>query len=345
MPIALETRQYTQEGQLPHSPGELIYAGNNFELIAGQSNRTLAVEIAKILEHTLDEPVENFKDGEINVAMSHNLRRKHAVLLQSTAPPHVNDYWMELFMMVDAARRASAAEITTVIPYFGYSRKDRKDQPRVAISASAVANILVNQRVDRIMTVDIHAEQSQGYILNPWDNLYASYSLVPRMEKIEGLNKDNLIIVAPDFGATTRTKKYAAAFKVFDIGVVYKQRDVKPNSKSNAIFFIGDATGKDVILTDDILNTGGTLKEAAIMLKSQGASRIFAAITHGIFLDNALKELDESPIEQIFVTDSIEHRPEVINHPKVEIVSIAPLLADGIKRIHTGQGLTSFFEN
>ncbi len=322
---------------------QTVFRRNDFELITGQSNPGLASQIAEILEHKLDSPITLFKDGEVDVKISRNLRRKHAVLIQSTSPPHVNDYYMELFMMVDAARRASADEITAVLPYFGYSRKDRKDQPRVALSASAVANILVGLGVDRVLTVDIHAEQAQGYILQPWDNLHASYALVPRIAP--QVDKNNLVIIAPDFGAATRARKYAAAFGLLAIGMVYKERDVKPNSKSNSMFFIGDVKDKDVVIVDDILNTGSTMCDGATMLEANGARRIFAAVTHGVFSDDALERISASPIQKVYVTDSINQREEVRNHPKIEIVSLAPLLAEAIQRVHTGEGLTSLFQH
>ncbi len=248
---------------------------------------------------------------------------------------------MEVFLMADAARRASAEEVTVVLPYFPYARQDRKDQPRVSISASLLANLLAASGADRIVTVDIHAEQAQGYILVPWDNLYASYALVPTLQK---LNMENLAVVSPDMGGVKRATAYAKLLGTSNIAVVYKERDVQPNSASRALFSIGDVDGKDLIITDDIIASGTTLVDAAIMLKQKGAGRIVAAAAHGLFLGNALQNLSDSPIEAVYVTDSIAHRQEVIDHSQIHVVTIAPLLAEAIRRIHTGEGLSNLLD-
>lgn len=335
------------ESLLPHQSipdllPKTILRQNDFELITGQSNPALARDISHILEHTLDEPVVLFKDGEIKPKISVNLRRKHAIIIESTAPPHVNDYIVETFLMIDAARRASADEITVVLPYFGYARQDRKDEPRVPISASLFADLLTKAGASRIVTLDIHSEQAQGYIQQPWDNLYASFALVPVI--LQDIDPTNLVVVSPDIGATKRTAKYAKAMGTTNLAVVYKERDIKPNSRANALFLIGSVEGKNALLTDDLLGSGGTLVDAARMLKEKGAKRIYAAVTHGLFLGTALSDIEQSPIEMVYVTDSLAHREEVKNNPKIRIASVAPMLAEAIKRIHTGTGLSDLFE-
>ncbi len=326
--------------QTDHHP-ETVLRFNDFELITGQSNPQLAREVGKLLEHVPDEPIILFTDGEVKAKISHNLRRRHAVVIQSTSPPHVNDYIMETLIMIDAARRASADEITVVLPYFGYARQDKKDQPRVPISASLVANLLTMTGANRIVTIDIHAEQAQGYVLDPWDNIYASHAVVPVIKN--DIDTSNLVVVSPDVGATKRTAKYAEALGVTNLAVVYKEREITPNSKSKALFLIGDVEGKDALITDDLLKTGGTLVDAAEMLVSKGAKRIYAAVTHGLFLEDALTDIEKSSIEKVYVTDTIAHRHEVKNNPKIQIISIAPMLAEAIQRIHTGEGLTDLF--
>lgn len=330
--------------QLPseESYPSMLLHGYDFELITGQSNPDLARAIGTILSHIPDEPILLFKDGEIKPKISGNLRRKHAIIIESTSPPHVNDYYIGLLLMIDAARRASADEITVVLPYFGYARQDRKDEPRVPISASALANILISTGADRIVTLDIHSEQAQGYIQEPWDNLYASFALVP--EILKDIDPKNLVVVSPDIGAAKRTAKYAKAMGTTNIAIVYKERDLKPNSRANAVFLIGNVEGKDVLITDDLIAGGSTMVDAARVLKENGAQRIFGSATHGLFLGEAIQTIEASPIERIYVTDSIVQRNEIKTHPKIRIVSVAGMLAEAIRRIHTGLGLSDLFE-
>lgn len=313
----------------------------DFELITGQSNPPLARRISELLKSAVDEPITLFADGEIKAQLSHTLRRKHAFIIQSTSPPHCNDYLMETFFMIDAARRASAEEITVVLPYFGYGRQDRKDEPRVAISASLVAHLLIAAGANRLVTLDIHAEQSQGFIQQPWDNLYASSIFVPVIK--QEIPVDNLVVVSPDVGGTKRADKYAKALGATQLAFAYKERDTKPNSTAKTLSITGDVAGKDALIVDDILSSGGTLINAAYMLKQKGAKRVFATITHGIFLGNSLSDIEKSSLDVVYITDTIPPRLEVVAHPKIRVISAAPLLAEAIGRIHTGGGLTSLF--
>ena len=307
-----------------------------FVLLTGRANPKLAHSIAKILKKDLDEPISVFSDGEIRVKISLNLRRRHVFIIQPTAPP-VNDNIMELILMIDAAKRASASEIIGVIPYFGYSRQDRKEKSRVPISASAIASIFEYAGVNRIFTVDIHSEQQEGFIKGPWDNVYASYSLLP---EIRARKTSNLVVASPDKGGVTRATGYARLLKASGIAIVYKERDVHVNDMSETLTMVGNVRGKDVLLVDDMISTGGTLFNAADFLVKQGAKSVRAAVTHGLFSGDALEKLTKLPIDEVIVTDTILHRKAVVNHSKITIVSVAPLVAEVIRRIQTGASIS-----
>lgn len=309
---------------------------NGYILLTGRANPKLAFDTAKILEHTLYEPITIFSDGEIRVRIPENLRRRHVFIIQPTSTP-VNDSIMEVMFMVDAARRSSASEITVVTPYFGYSRQDRKEMPRVPISSSVVANMLAKGGVDRIITVDIHSEQQQGFTQIPWDNLYGSYSLIP---EIKARKLQNLVVASPDKGGMLRATGYARLLGASDIALVYKERDINTNNKSEAMAMIGEVKGRDVLLVDDMLDTGGTLVHAAEYIKKEGAKSVRVAITHGIFSGKALKNIQSSSIKEIIVTDTIQQKKEILKNKKITIVSVAPLLAEAIRRVHTGESIS-----
>lgn len=309
---------------------------NDFILLAGRANPSLAKAIGKILTLQVHEPVSIFADGEIRVRIEPNLRRRMVFIIQPTAAP-VNDHIMELVFMIDAAKRASASEVTVVTPYFGYARQDRKEMPRVPISSSVVSSIISNTGADRILTVDIHSEQQEGFIQKPWDNLYGSYALIPEIRKKK---LQNLVVASPDKNGMHRATAYAKLLNTPDVALVYKQRDVKLNNVSDALDMIGDAQHKDVLLVDDMIDTGGTIAHAANFMKKRGAKSVRVVATHGLFSGNALQKIAESEIAEVIVTDSIAHREEVRNHPKITIVSIAPLLAEAIRRIQTGESLS-----
>lgn len=309
---------------------------NGLVLVTGRSNTTLAKSIAKILKKDLHDSVTVFADGEVRVKIPPNLRRRHVFIIQSTSKP-VNDYLMELVLMIDAARRSSAKEITVVVPYFGYSRQDRKEMPHVPISSSVVANILVNAGADRIVTVDIHSEQQQGFVKVPWDNLYGSYSLVPAIQKQK---LKNLVVAAPDKGGMTRAIGYAKRLGASDVALVYKERDLNVNNKSEALEMIGLVKDRDVLLVDDMIDTAGTIVNAANFIKKRGARRIMVSATHGLFSKDALEKIDNSAIDQVVITDTIAHEEHVVKHPKIMIVSLAELLSEAIRRIETGESIS-----
>lgn len=314
-------------------------------LLAGRANIPLACEIGRILKMPVYQSSKGvFADGESNIQIPDCLRRKSVYIIQPTSPP-VNDTLIELFLMIDAARRASAGEINLVIPYFGYARQDRKDKPRVPISAALVAKFLQYAGATRILTLDIHSEQTSGAVRIPWDNLFASYSFVPVIK--ETIDTSNLVVASPDKGGASRTAAVGKRLGVKDLAICYKERDVNVQNESKALMMIGDVKGRDVLFVDDIYDTVGTIKGAATLALERGARHIYAAATHGIFSRNdqdsdkdAIANINGSPIEKFFVTDSIVQPADIVENPKIRIVSVAPLLAEAIRRIHTGESIS-----
>lgn len=311
-------------------------AEKNFIILTGRANLKLAKEIGEILGKKVNEPVSSFSDGEIRIKGIPNLRRRRVFIIQPTSSP-VNDHIMELLLMIDAAKRASAREINAIIPYFGYSRQDRKEMARVPISASLVSSIIEHAGADRILTLDLHSEQLEGFIKEPWDNLYGSYSLVPI---IKSRDLKNIVVASPDKGGMLRATGYAKLLNAKGVALVYKERDVVVNNESKALGMIGDVEGKDVLLVDDMIDTGGTIVNAADYLRKKGAKSVRASVTHGIFSGHALDKINKSQIDEIIVTDTVELKDEVISNPKITVVSVAPLLAKAIKLIHNGGSLS-----
>ena len=309
----------------------------NFVLLTGTANEPLAMKIAKLLKSQISNPVSVFADGEIRIKIAPNLRRRHVFIIQPTCAP-VNDNIIELLLMIDAAKRASSSEVIVVMPYFGYSRQDRKEMARVPISSAVIALMIAHAGADRILTLDIHAEQEEGFIKQPWDNVFASYALVPAIKK---KNLDNLVVVSPDKGGVSRATFYEGLLEASELAIVYKERDINLNNKTKALAMVGNVRGKNVLLVDDMIGVGDTIVHAADYLRKKGAKRIFAAATHGLFSGDALEKIEKSALEKVIVTDSVKHRAEVVKNPKIEIVSVAPLLAEAIKRIETGDSISS----
>lgn len=316
--------------------GGKIDVDNDYIILTGRSNTALAKKIAAILKKEVYEPISIFSDGEIRIKIAPNLRRRHVFIIQPTSTP-VNDSIMELILMIDAAKRASGSEIIAVVPYYGYSRQDRKEMPRVPISSSVVARMIENAGANRIVTVDIHSEQQEGFVSSPWDNLYGSYALIPA---IKAKRLKDLVVASPDKGGVTRATGYAKLLNASGIAIVYKERDVAVNNQSEALAMIGDVRGKDVLLVDDMIDTGGTIVSAASHIKQSGAKSVRVAVTHGLFSGKALERISNSPIEEVIVTDTINLREEVIKNPKIAVVSVAPLLAEAIKRIQSGESIS-----
>ncbi|MDO8618630.1 MAG: ribose-phosphate pyrophosphokinase [Candidatus Daviesbacteria bacterium] len=309
---------------------------SNLILLTGSSNQKLAADIGLKLNLDVFYPIDRFADGEIRISIPRNIRRNDVFIIQPTAPD-VNSSIMELLLMIDAAKRSSASEITAIIPYFSYSRQDRKDRPRVPISSSLLAQIIRTAGADRIVTVDIHSEQQQGFFSGPWDNLYGSYSLVPTLRKMK--IKD-LVIASPDKGGVSKATAYARFLNAEGIAIVFKERDVTVVNKSETLDMIGDVKGKNVLIVDDIIDTAGTLANATKLLLDRGAKTVRAAATHGLFSEPALERIEKSGILEVFVTDTVVASKEVLKHPKIKIISVAKLVAEAIRRIETGESIS-----
>ncbi len=305
-------------------------------ILSGSSNPDLATKIAEKLKKRIYFPCTQFADGEIRVQIPVSLRKQNVYIIQSTSPD-TNKHILELFLMADAVKRASGKEVTLVIPYFGYSRQDRKDQPRVPISSALISRLLKVSGADRIVTVDIHSDQQQGFFDGPWDNLYASYVLLPAIKQ---LKIPDLVIVSPDKGGTMRANAYAKRIQAEGIAVVYKERDVHLRNISKALDVIGDVEGKNCIIVDDIIDTGGTILNAVNLLIQRGAKKVFVSSTHGLFSNNAIQKLHDSAIEKIIITDSIYIEGMKFTN-KFKIVSVSKLLSETIKRIENGTPLSA----
>lgn len=310
---------------------------NGFVLLTGTANLKLAKDIAKILGKNVDEVVSTFADGEKRVVIPENLRKRDVFIIQPTCPP-VDSNLMELLLIIDAARRSSASEITVVIPYFGYSRQDRKDRPRVPISAALVAGMIEYAGADRIVTIDIHSEPEPGFVKIPWDTLYASYNLLPILKK--EFKGENLVVASPDKGGVTKATFYLHHLKADGLAIVFKVRDVYRENISETLEMIGAVSGKDVLLVDDMIDTAGTICNAANLLKSKGAKSISVAATHGIFSTTALSRIEKSILDKVFITDTIPLKDEVLNNPKFRVVSVAPLLSEAIKFVYNGDSIS-----
>ena len=309
---------------------------DEFKLFSGSSNQPLADKIAKNLNKQVSQCIlRRFSDGEIFFQINENIRGMDVFIVQSTNPP--GDNLMELLIMIDACRRASARRITAVIPYYGYARQDRKDQPRVAITAKLVANMITTAGVDRVVLMDLHASQIQGFFDCPSDHLYASKVF---NQYVRDLNFAPGVAVSPDVGSIKLVRAFAKELD-FSIAVVDKRRpDI---NKAEVMNIIGEVEGKNIVIRDDLVDTAGTLTEAANAIKKQGALRIIAACTHAVLSGKAIERLENSPIEKLVVSDSIHCPPERLS-PKIEILSVSEIFAEAILRIHEEKSLSSLFE-
>jgi ribose-phosphate pyrophosphokinase len=306
-------------------------------LFSGNSNTGLARKIADEIGIKLgDALVDKFPEGEIRVKINDNVRGKDVFVIQSTCPP-VNDNLMELLIMIDALRRASAKRITAVIPFFGYARQDRKDQPRVPITAKLVANLLTEAGADRILTMDLHAGQIQGFFDIPVDHLLAAPVFINYFKKKK---IKNLVIATADIGGIKLAWYFAEKLNI-PLVVVDKKR--RGPEAVDAMHLIGDVKGKNILIPDDMLATGGTLAQAAKFVKAQGALKIYACMTHGLFSGNAIEKMNDAPIEEIVVTDTIpqDNRKDI---KKVTVLSVARLFGEAIKRIHKEKTISELFK-
>jgi ribose-phosphate pyrophosphokinase len=306
-------------------------------VFSGNANPKLAESICRSLRVKLgDAPVTRFSEGEIEIKINENVRGKDVFLIQPTSPPP-NENMMELLIMIDALKRASAARITAVLPYYGYARQDRKDQPRVPITAKLVADLITTAGASRLLTIDLHAGQIQGFFDIPVDHLYAINVFE---DYYRGLRLDNLVMVSPDVGSIKMARAYAKRFNA-DLAIIDKRRI--NSRKTEVMNIMGEVKGKNAIIVDDLVATAGSLVEAAVALREHGAGDIYAAITHPVLSGPALERLESSALKHIAVCDTIPVE-DAKKHPKVKVLSVAPLLAEAIKRIHREESVSCLFD-
>lgn len=307
----------------------------SIEIISGTANPDLSRRIADQLDIELCEvEIGRFSDGEISVRIDENIRGKDVFIIQPTFPPA--DNLLELLIIIDACSRASANRITAVVPYYGYARQDRKDRPRVPISAKLVANLITVAGTHRVLAMELHAAQIQGFFDIQVDNLFAAPVL---LEYIKGKNYKNLTVVSPDVGGIKMGRAFAKRLEC-NLAVADKRRTAADSSELMNI--IGDVAGSDIIILDDIISTGGTITQASEALKEAGAGRIMAMATHPVFSGKALEKLDRSCIEEIVVTNSIPFNDHK-RCDKVRVLDVSPLLGEAIRRIHTDESVSSLF--
>ena len=312
----------------------------DLRLFTGRANPRLACGICDYLQI---EPgrieVSDFSDGEVFLQIQENIRGQDVFLVQSTCHP-VNHHLMELLIMADACRRASAARITAVIPYFGYGRQDRKDRPRVPITAKLVADLIAAAGVNRVLALDLHAGQLQGYFNMPVDHLFAAPVLVEHFRQQEFRD---LTIIAPDAGGVERAAAYAKRLDA-PLAIIDKRRDRDKKNIAKVMHIIGDVCDRDVLIADDIVDTAGTLVEATDALLRAGARRVFAGAAHAVLSGPALERVGSSKLQQLAVTDTIPLGSKANKADRVRVLSVAPLLGEAIRRIHSGDSVSSLFD-
>ena len=303
---------------------------------SGTANEPLARAICKSVGCELGKcDIKPFPDGETFVKIEENVRGEEVFIIQPTSPP-TNHNLMELFIMIDALRRASAKRITAVLPFYGYARQDRKDQPRVPITAKLVANLLVAAGANRILTIDLHAQQIQGFFDIPVDHLYAAPVMYDYLRR---KNLKDLVVVSPDVGGLKMAHAYSQVLEA-GLAIVAKRRKSATEVESMAV--IGDIKGKNILLVDDLTETAGTLTQAAALLKKKGAKNILACVSHAILSDMGIERLRKSVIDELITTDTVQRPP--IDGVKIVTLSVAGLLGEAIKRIHSNSSVNSLFE-
>jgi ribose-phosphate pyrophosphokinase len=323
----LSTVDFTEEGALPSGA---------LRLVAGMANRGLAQRISHEIGVPLTDPrVRRFPDGEIDVKIQDSMRGHDVFLIQPTCEP-VNESLMELFILLDALRRASAGRITAVVPYFGYARKERKSQPREPITAKLIANFIALAGADRVLLLDLHADAIEGFFDVPTDHLTAHKILA---EHIERQNLANCSVVAPDAGGAKRAEHMARLLGA-PLVFVYKRR--LRDDAAEILDISGDVSGRDCVVVEDIISTGGTIVAVAQALKAHGARQVLIACTHAVFAANAVERLRAAPIDEVVVTDSIP-LTEASQAPPITVLSVAPLLAEAIVRVHENRSVSELF--
>ena len=312
-------------------PGLVLFSGNG--------NKSLSEAISKKLSLKLgDSKVERFSDGEISVKIEENVRGMDVFLIQPTSPP-AHENLMELVIMVDALKRSSASRITAVIPYYGYARQDRRVRSeRVPISAKVVADILERSGIDRVLTVELHSEQIQGFFDIPVDNVYGTRIIYDDIIK-QKLN--DILIVSPDVGGVVRSRALAKVLDLSDLAIIDKRRD--ENNQSEVMNVIGEVKGKDCVLVDDMVDSAGTLCNAAGALKDRGARKVYAYIVHPVLSGDAIKKINKSKLDQLVVTDTIPLSDSAKACKKIRVISLAPTLAEAIRRVNNEESISAMF--
>ncbi len=309
------------------------------KILTGNSNKHLSQKISKFLKNRLvNSNIRKFADGEIYIEINENIRGNSIFLIQSVSSP-ANDNLMELLLSIDALKRSSAKNITAVIPYFGYARQDRKVVPRTSISAKLVSNLIAKAGADRVVTVDLHSGQIQGFFDIPVDNLFATPIFARHIKK--KLKKNNIICVAPDVGGTARARALGKLLNV-DLAIVDKRRPAP--GKSEVMNVIGNVKNKTCILVDDIIDSGGTIVNAASELKKRGAKDVHVYVTHGVLSGNAVEKIKKSSIENLVVTDTIDNSMKVKKAKNIEVLTISNLVGEAIKRISNSTSVSDLFK-
>ncbi len=302
-----------------------IFSGNATQYLASKISQSYGKPLGEVTHQT-------FSDGEMCPYFSESVRGADVFIIQSTFPP--SDNFMELLLLIDGAKRASAEYVTVVVPYFGYARQDRKDKPRVAIAAKLIANLLTAAGADRIMTCDLHADQIQGFFDIPLDHLDGTSIFIPYLKS---LNLDNIMFASPDVGGVKRTRAFA---KFFNAEMVVCDKHRKRANEVASMRLIGDVEGKDVIMVDDLIDTGGTMCKAAELLKEKGATSVRAVVTHPVLSGKAYENIENSVLEELVVTDTLPLRG---NSSKIKVLTVADLFAKAIRKIHDHESISSLF--
>ena len=309
------------------------------KLLTGNSNKNLSVKISKFLKTKLvHSSIKKFSDGEIYIEINENIRGNSIFVIQSVSSP-ANDNLMELLLCIDALKRSSAKNITAVIPYFGYARQDRKVVPRTSISAKLVSNLIAKAGADRVVTVDLHAGQIQGFFDIPVDNLFATPIFARHVKK--KIKTKNLICIAPDVGGTERAR---ALGKLLNVGLAIVDKRRPKAGQSQVMNIIGDVRGKTCIIVDDIIDSGGTIVNAAAALKKRGARDVHVYVTHGVLSGGAENKIKKSNIKNLVITDTIENAAKVKNIKNIEVLTISNLVGEAIKRISNSTSVSDLFK-
>ena len=309
------------------------------KLLAGNSNKNLSKKIASFLKSKLvNSSLKKFADGEIYVEINENIRGNSIFILQSVSYP-ANDNLMELLLCIDALKRSSAKNITAVIPYFGYARQDRKVVPRTAISAKLVSNLITKAGADRVVTVDLHAGQIQGFFDIPVDNLFSTPIFSRHIKK--NISRKDLICVAPDVGGVERARALSKLLEV-NLAIVDKRRPAP--GKSKVMNVIGNVKGKSCVMIDDIIDSGGTIVNAAKVLKDKGAKEIYVYVTHGVLSGNAVEKIKKSVIKKLILTDTIDNQQKLKGTSNIQVLSISNLMGEAIKRISNSTSVSDLFK-